>query len=111
MKKILFLIFSAGLLVAACTHKSAPVITDRTVEPPAPAKPAPKFVSKEAEAGYAIYTTQCIRCHNAKPVGQFTQEEWAPILKSMVRKAKLDSVETAQVTAFVNAYAKNSSSR
>ncbi len=106
MKNFLFLLLVATLLTAACTHKSAPVITDRTSEPAAPATAKPKFPSKEAEAGYAIYTTKCVRCHVAKPAGRFTQEEWEPILRSMVKKAKLDSLETAQVTAFVNAYAK-----
>ncbi len=55
------------------------------------------------EAGELIYTGKCTRCHVAKPVDNWTEEEWRPILKSMIRKTKLDSLQSAQVTAYVQA--------
>lgn len=93
----------------ACSPRTTPTVTT------APVAPAPETIEnvkeaaadKEIEAtlaaGKVIYTGKCTRCHTAKPVDNWTADEWKPILKSMVRKTKLDSIETAQVTAYVNA--------
>lgn len=94
------------IVVVACQRKAAPVITNRTVEPPPPAKVEPVFASKEIEAGQVIYTTKCVRCHDAKPVQRWNVEEWKPILRSMIRKSKLDSTESSNVTLYVNYHAK-----
>jgi len=57
-------------------------------------------------AGKTIYTGKCTRCHEAKPVANWNAEEWKPILKSMIKKTRLDSLESAQVTAYVNEHCK-----
>lgn len=97
------------LVIAACHKKAVPTVADRTVQPPPPPVPA-VAVATEADlaAGKTVYETKCTRCHAAKQVDAFTQERWVGILKSMVPKARLDSTQTMQVTAYVNAHAKKS---
>lgn len=93
-------------LAAACHNKSVPAIPARTEQPAPPPKAAEPALSPDMAAGKVIYTTSCIRCHDAKPVANWTVEEWKPILKSMVKKSKLDSAQTVQLTVYVNAFAK-----
>lgn len=97
------------LVMAACHKKAVPTVADRT-EQPAPPPKAIAGAATEADlaAGKTVYETKCTRCHAAKPLEAFTQERWVGILKSMVPKARLDSTQTMQVTAYVNAHAKKS---
>ena len=69
---------------------------------------APKTESAEIVAGKGIYTTKCTRCHEAKPLNDWTAQQWVPIINRMAPKARLDDTEKANVTAYVNFYAKNS---
>lgn len=94
----------------ACRRKTAPQIADRT---DLPAKPMPATISvasiADIEAGKQIYTVgKCVKCHEVKPVDHWTAEQWKPILKSMIPKAKLDSIQRVQVTAYVNLHARKS---
>ncbi|NCT75858.1 MAG: hypothetical protein GXC78_15070 [Chitinophagaceae bacterium] len=104
------MVLAAVLLttIPACHRKSGPQITDRT---DIPARPMPATTSMagaaDIEAGKQIYTVgKCTKCHEAKPVDNWTAEQWKPILKSMIPKAKLDSLQRAQVTAYVNLHAR-----
>ncbi len=111
MKKELVLMLSIAVLALAvsCHNKTAPAITSRTEQPPPPPPPVPPMnvVAKaDIEAGRMVYTGQCVKCHQAKPVDNWTNEEWQPILRSMIRKARLDSMQSMQVTAYVAANAK-----
>lgn len=97
------------VLLQACHRKTAPTVADRTDIPPrpAPAIAASTASAADLEAGKQIYTVgKCAKCHDAKPVDKWTAEEWKPILKSMIPKAKLDSVQRMQVTAYVNLHAR-----
>lgn len=58
------------------------------------------------EMGKTIYTTKCIKCHEAKSPGAFSKDEWTNILKAMIPKAKLNDVESRSVTAYVMSNAK-----
>lgn len=97
---------------AACHKKAVPTITDRTEQPATPVLPVvadvPVSTANDLAAGKIIYETKCARCHVAKPVENYTAERWVGILRSMVPKAKLDSTQKAQVTAYVNTNAKKS---
>jgi mono/diheme cytochrome c family protein len=108
MKKMIYSSILVLFIIGACHKKALPVITARTEEPPPPAKTTPPvaLTSPAIEAGQVIYTTKCVRCHNAKPVQRWTVEDWKPILRSMIPKAKLDSTQSAQVTAYVEAFAR-----
>jgi len=107
MRKTFLLAAAATFIFMACHRKTVPTVADRTEHPAAPAKPAEPVVSAaDLEAGHTIYTTRCAKCHAAKPVEKWTVEGWQPILKAMIPKARLDSVQAAQVTAYVKENAK-----
>lgn len=103
------------IAILACHRKTIPAVTDRGVQPVAPATPVtpppppePVIPAADLAAGKIIYETKCIRCHAAKPVEAYTADRWVGILRSMVPKARLDSIQTAQLTLYVNANAKKS---
>ena len=104
MKKALALCTFILIIAAACHKKAVPSTTQTTTEP------APTAVVSTdpvvIEAGHAIFTTKCTKCHALKVVGDYTTDRWAGILKSMIPKAKLDDTEAAQVTAYAMANAK-----
>ena len=99
MKQVTGLLLLLILLAASCHKRTAVVATPKD-------DPAVAAAAAAIAAGEAVYSTNCIKCHAAKPVGNWTIEQWQPILKSMVKKARLDSIQTHQVTAYVNANAK-----
>jgi uncharacterized membrane protein len=107
MRKTFLYAAAATLIFMSCHNKSVPTVATRTEQPAAPAKPAEPVVSAaDLEAGKVVFTTKCSKCHATKPVGNWTVEGWQPILKSMIPKARLDSVQSAQVTAYVKANAR-----
>ena len=120
MKSIICCFVIVIAVLIACTPKTAP--TTGAPVPPVPgnepvtgtvALPDPASVDSLAfladmHAGQEIYTTKCTKCHDQKPVEHWTVEEWKPILKSMIKKSKLDSLGGHQVTVYVNANAKKS---
>ncbi|MCD2423832.1 hypothetical protein LQ567_13735 [Niabella pedocola] len=108
MKKLAGLFFVAAVVIFSCTRKAAPTIPNRPVEPVAgnKADTADFSSSNPMVAGRAIYEIKCTKCHKAKNVADWTQDEWKPILNSMVKKAKLNDLQISQVTQYVNANAK-----
>lgn len=92
------------VVIAACTPKASPSTTEALI-------PTEDKVSKTAttiEAGEVIFTTKCTKCHKAKDeaVASKTFEELRPILASMSKKARLNSEEVEQVSAYVFAHSK-----
>ena len=109
MKKLLAGIIACLIIIAACHRKTVPAVVETPPPPAAPAAPVvPVVAAADLEAGKRIYETKCIRCHTAKPVDTYTEARWVGILRSMVPKARLDSLQTAQLTLYVNANAKKS---
>jgi hypothetical protein len=128
MRFIVLVLSCSALILLACQRKTSPATSqsalpaEAPVAAPAPVKTDTPVVSKpataavpitpvtgslmEMQAGQMIYTTRCAKCHEAKPVDNWTQTEWQPILKSMVRKSKLDSLEDHHVRLYVNTHAK-----
>lgn len=111
MKAFLFILIAATVMFG-CAKKitSSEPAAVNTVKPPAevPKEVAKKMESPEVTAGKEIYTTKCSRCHGAKKVDDFTLQQWIPIMDRMAPKARLDATEKANVTAYVNFYAKAS---
>lgn len=102
MQKLILCLFAATTVAVACTPKASPAVTDATI----PTSSAVSKESKTIEAGHTIFTTKCTRCHREKPIEKWTYEELRPTLASMVKKAKLSSTETEQVSAYVFANSK-----
>jgi len=99
-----------SVLVFACSRKTvSTTATPAATTPPATTVQAPApdpALAALVESGKAVYTTRCGRCHELKPVEAYTTTQWDGILKSMIPKAKLDEKQSAEVTAYVKAYAK-----
>ncbi len=107
---ITMLIIVAGLF--GCAQKiSAPPAAPNEVKPPEGVSVAAikKMETPQVAEGKTIYTTKCARCHGPKPVENWTVQEWVPIMERMVPKARLNETEAANVTAYVNFYAKSGS--
>ena len=104
MKNILFLLFIFLSFAVACTFKASPAVTDSLI----PKESAVNTDASVVQAGETIFTTKCTQCHHAKSkkVSKTTYEKLRPILGAMVQKAKLNSDEIAQVSAYVHANAK-----
>jgi uncharacterized membrane protein len=102
MKKAIWVSLVVASLAFACTPKASPAVTEATI-------PSETSVYNDAatiEAGHTIFTTKCTRCHKEKPIHKWTYEKLRPVLGSMVQKAKLNSSEIAQVSAYVHANSK-----
>ena len=105
MKKVLALSVFIVIIAAAC-HKKAIPATTQTAPTDSLSVAAVSTDPVVIEAGHAIYTTKCTKCHALKVVDNYTTDRWTGILKSMIPKAKLDDTESGQVTAYVMANAK-----
>ncbi len=64
----------------------------------------PRSVSMEK--GKTVYVTKCVGCHTLKNPGDYTVDQMNTILKAEIPKAKLDSKEAEQVTAYLLANSK-----
>ena len=89
--KFIGLILIALIIAVGCSKNSIP------------AAPKP---SADVLAGEIVVNEKCGRCHGLKKVDDFTAEEWEPIMHSMAKKARLDSLQKAQAMAYVKFYAK-----
>ncbi len=58
--------------------------------------------------GAEVFNNNCARCHNARPLEEFSLEEWAVIMPHMREKAHLTGKETDAVMQFI-ALVKNDS--
>lgn len=92
MKKISFII-ALGALMVACSPKTAEVA--ETVE-------TLNFPNETVSTGYALYGSDCAKCHKAKEVKKYTREQWDKILPNMAKKAKLEGDQEATIDAYIN---------
>ena len=111
--KSFLIIFLMVAFLFSCAKKMTPSpqpAAVNQVKPPenTPKEAAAKMESPQVTAGKNIYTTKCARCHGPKDADRWTVQEWIPILERMVPTARLDATEKANVTAYVNFYAKGS---
>jgi cytochrome c5 len=93
--KILTLAAVTLLLVSCGTKKTAaaPAVTEtaKAVE-----------LTPELAAGKTMYDNNCAKCHKLYEPKKFTQEEWAPILVRMQKKAHLDDSQMASITSYIH---------
>lgn len=120
MKRVL-IVAIALLPVISCSKKSTPSSsTGKTTETQKTDggtvtastevkqdNPAPTETT-EVTAGHSTFNAKCGRCHGLKNPDTHTVSQWKDIIAKMAPKAKLDSTERANVTAYVNFYAKKS---
>ena len=90
-----------SLLVFACSHKTATIVTTTV------AKTSSATVTNEQYAdGDKIFKMKCGRCHALKNPGKYTLQEWTKWLDKMAPKARLNDDQKAQVFNFVSVNAK-----
>jgi mono/diheme cytochrome c family protein len=96
--KIKFIIpVVAGILIASCSPK---------VSQPVAEKPAVDTAHEKAVAeGKSMYENNCARCHKLFTPTDRTEEQWAPILVRMQKKAKLDDQQMAMISTYINSEA------
>jgi len=104
MKKVILSALTAAIVLVACAPKASPTKTNSIM-------PAISEISSSQatiDAGHAIFTTKCTKCHGAKTnyVAKHTYDESKPVMASMVQKAKLTADEIGQLSAFLVASAK-----
>ncbi len=84
----------------SCSHKSTPTVASQ----PTPVKNEP--ATGNIADGQKTYNSKCGSCHTLIQPSEYSAHNWGPILRSMCRKAKLDEIEKANVTAYVMSIAK-----
>jgi len=92
-----------GLLIFSCSPKTTNPTTAKPVSEKTPAELAH---DNEVAAGQSMYENNCAKCHKLFSPTDFNQAEWAPILVRMQRKAKLDDMQIASITTYINSQAK-----
>ena len=99
-----------AVVLFSCSPKTAPTTaatTTTTTTTVTTTTPPVRMETAAVTAGKSIYVTKCTRCHEAKPMGNWTAQQWVPILDNMARRARLDDTEKSNVQAYVNFYAKS----
>ena len=56
--------------------------------------------------GKTAYENNCAKCHRLFAATEYTKEEWAPILVSMQKKARLDDAQMAPINNYIYSIAK-----
>lgn len=91
--KNIALILGLGALIFACTPKTTEVAdTAETLN----------FPNETVSNGFALYGTECSKCHKAKEVKKYSREDWNTILPRMAKKAKLEGDQEATIDAYIN---------
>ncbi|WP_294956828.1 cytochrome c [uncultured Flavobacterium sp.] len=100
MKTKILNLITLVLLLTACGTKKTAVASAET----APAAKEAKTVelTPELAEGKNLYENSCVKCHKLYEPKKFTKEEWAPILVSMGKKAKLNETQLASVTNYIH---------
>jgi hypothetical protein len=57
------------------------------------------------DQGKTVFLTKCGSCHALKKISDYRPDQWTNILKVEIPRAKLNNVESGQVTAFIMAKA------
>ena len=61
---------------------------------------SPVAFGNEALSGAQLVNNNCARCHNSRPVQEFSMSEWRVIMPHMREKAHLTNTEVQSVLAF-----------
>lgn len=90
------------LLVSCGAKKSTSVATTETPAPKVTETVKTTTLTPELAEGKNLYENSCARCHKLYEAKKYTQEEWAPILTRMQKKAKLDDTQMVSITNYIH---------
>ncbi|QOG02015.1 cytochrome c [Flavobacterium sp. MDT1-60] len=96
MKVKILTLAAVTLLVVSCGTKKTVAATATTETVKA------VELTPELAAGKNMYENNCTKCHKLYEPKKFTQEEWAPILVKMQKKAHLDDTQMASITSYIH---------
>jgi cytochrome c5 len=90
-----------GILAMSCGPTK--VVAMQPSDPAIPQMPLPPKEGSAARIaeGKGLFEVSCGNCHKLFSPTEFTQTQWAPILKRMQPKARLDDQQMALVTEYV----------
>ena len=95
-----------SISVFACHRKTIAASDDIIISNKTKPETKATVKAETTSAGQSVYSTRCGRCHYLKTPQDYTSQQWDNILKTMIPKAKLNSEEAKQVTAYVMEHAK-----
>ena len=95
MKPKVALIALLSVVIYSCATKST---TTATTKPTETVKPNPVAFAE----GKNLYENNCAKCHKLFSPSERTKAEWKPILVSMQKKAKLDDMQMASISDYIN---------
>jgi len=61
----------------------------------------PDATIESLRAGQDIYNNQCTKCHDAKDINDYSEDEWLPLIDKMSRKAHLDDSDKEIVRRYI----------
>ena len=94
MKISVLLISLSVLAFVSCTPTMKPIEKAKPMEKPMPEN------SKIAE-GKNIFENSCAKCHDLPNPKDYNDDEWAPLVKAMAEKAKLNADQEELVYQYV----------
>lgn len=100
IKKLTTIIFSSAILVSCAEKVIKPISSNEN--PVKTQTESPAFAKNyDRETAKALHDRACYKCHDLYKPTDYTDEQWATILKSMAPKANLNVVETALVLQYL----------
>ncbi len=101
MKKAL-LIAMIALTIAACTHKTATVVSEVATK-----TSNANVTQAQFEEGKKVYEQYCGKCHALKSPGDFTADRWVKLIDRMAGRARIDEAQKQQIYNYVSVNAAN----
>jgi hypothetical protein len=96
-KKVCFALFTATLLLMACTK--SPGTKDLYI--PTTADATSKATLTELQQGRVLYVNHCGECHNLYSPDNFSSSQWPSILNSMAPRTSLTASQLDLVKKYV----------
>ncbi|MGE5189343.1 MAG: hypothetical protein ACM3NF_04745 [Gemmatimonadota bacterium] len=89
----------AGIAGCAVGRTSVPTAEDLSVAGVLPGKTDIEAVRK----GRVIFVTECGACHKLYPPGEYSPQEWTPIVTRMADRASLEAEQALDLEAYLTA--------
>ena len=104
MKKLIIATAALGLFVA-CQPKTTSIVEEIKVVEEEKVVKESKIMREPTDnelVGMELYTNNCGKCHDLPVISEHSRERWNKVLPPMIKEAKLDEAQGANVTAYVN---------
>ncbi|MES2574613.1 MAG: cytochrome c [Bacteroidota bacterium] len=100
MRTQLFLSALTGFLIASCSTKKPTTVTETSI--PKENIKQEIVLTPELMEGKTLYENSCVKCHKLYDPKEYSQEDWAPILIRMQKKAHLDDAQITSISHYIN---------